>query len=316
MQSPVPRSCPVCDHAKATLLAEGEDFEYGTLPGPFRMWRCEACGHGYLDPLPEPEQLPRLYPETYYTTNPRSPIHFAGALWEVKVRREVERILDLGGPGPLRRVMDVGCGDGERLVRLREKLGPDADLTGVDLRFSPEHRERLARHGVRAIVADVEAGLDFLGEPGPDLVVLCQLLEHLRAPGGLLQNLAKRLPPGGRVLLETPNQGGIDFRLFRKRYWGGYHFPRHFHVFGVESLLRAVREAGLRVERHGFLPSGFGIASVRNRLGLNSVERGPRLAEVLHMRNPMAVGLEVGLDLAAIALGRATSNQYVLASRS
>ncbi len=311
----MPRPCPICLHPTAELLAEGQDFEYGSLPGPFHMWRCEACGHGYLDPLPAPDQLQAIYPPTYYTTNPRSPIHFDGPVRELKARREVERILALAGDPAPGRVVDLGCGDGERLVRLRRRLGPEVDLLGLDLRVDADRARALGDVGVRVETCDLEAGLDRLGEPGPDLAILCQLIEHLRAPASLLQELAKRMCRGGRVLIETPNLGGVDFRLFRRRHWGGYHFPRHFHVFGVDSLVRTVGDAGLRVERRGFLPSGFGIASLRNRLGLNSIERSRHPAEVLHMRNPVAVGLEVGFELVWSALGGATSNQYLVASK-
>ena len=35
--------------------------------------------------------------------------------------------------------------------------------------------------------------------------------------------------------------------LFEKRYWGGYHIPRHFFLFNKRSLRRLVEECGLEV---------------------------------------------------------------------
>ena len=80
----------MCSAERASVLTHGPDYEYRTLPDrSFTMWRCDACGHGYLDPLPAPEELRDIYPATYYTVNPRSPIHFPERLYEIKMRRDV-----------------------------------------------------------------------------------------------------------------------------------------------------------------------------------------------------------------------------------
>ncbi|NNL64892.1 MAG: hypothetical protein HKP30_01490, partial [Myxococcales bacterium] len=147
----MPRPCPVCHHRSASELARGVDFEYGSLPGPFHMWACDACGHGYLDPLPARDELPTIYPSTYYTVNPRSPIHFDGAIYETKLRRDVERIASFVEGRPIRSVVDLGCGDAERLARLRERLGPDVAGIGVDFQPDAGRAPELARRGVRIV---------------------------------------------------------------------------------------------------------------------------------------------------------------------
>jgi hypothetical protein len=118
------------------------------------------------------------------------------------------------------------------------------------------------------------------------------------------------------VLVETPNLGGLDFRLFHRAHWGAYHIPRHFHLFTAQSLERAVGDAGLSVVRRGFLPAGFFIVSLRNRFGLTSIERSRHWAEFLNMRNLLVVGFFTALDLAQAALGLETSNQFVLAEKA
>lgn len=315
----MPRPCPICRHDAAEAVAEGEDFEYRSMPGPFEIFRCEACGHLYLDPLPPPDVLPALYPPTYYTVNPESPIQFTRFLREQKLRRDLGRIVSLMGERLPRSVVDLGCGDGERLARLggalAERGAADVDLCGVDLQPDPHRLEELGGRGVRMISRDIEEGLDFLPDGGTDLVIMCQLIEHLRDPVAILDSLKRKLAPGGRLLLETPSPRGYDYRLFRRRYWGGYHFPRHFHVFTPGTLAGAVLRAGLRVGRAGYLPSGFGIVSLRNRLGLSSVGRGRSFSEFISMKSLVTVGFFAAIDLAWIAVGGATSNQYLLAEK-
>jgi SAM-dependent methyltransferase len=158
---------------------------------------------------------------------------------------------------------------------------------------------------VRVLEANLEEDLGALRDDGHDLVIMSQILEHLRDPVAVLRNVGRKLSPGGCVLVETPNQGGLDFWLFRERYWGAYHIPRHFHLFSRATLSAAVERAGLRVIRRGFLSA----------LGLDSVARSGRFGEFLNMRNLPVVALFSALDMLAIAAGRETSNQFVLAGK-
>ena len=52
------------------------------------------------------------------------------------------------------------------------------------------------------------------------------------------------LKPGGFILMDTPNLDGYDRRLFSKRRWGGYHFPRHWVLFSTDTMTRMLLEAG------------------------------------------------------------------------
>src|SRR5690606_26432920 len=128
--------------------------------------------------------------------------------------------------------------------------------------------------------------------------------EHLRDPRAALMALRGKLSDRGVLVIDTPNRGGWDYRLFRKRYWGGYHVPRHFHLFTLRSLAQLLGECGYVVERQGCTPSiAFWIISLRNALGLNSIERGRRWVEFLNLKNLPVVGTFYVLDLIWSRLG-------------
>ena len=75
-----------------------------------------------------------------------------------------------------------------------------------------------------------------------DLVIMNQLIEHVAiAARPALHGDVRDLRPGGHLFLETPNLDSLDARAFRRRYWGGYHLPRHFHLFDSRTLPRAGR---------------------------------------------------------------------------
>jgi len=308
-------TCPICGSTDSTLLSRTPDYEYRSLPGEFTMLQCSGCGHGYLESPPLPEQLTEIYPPTYYTVNPHSPIHFSAFIHKQKIRRDVKRILSLARGRPLKSIVDLGCGDAERLAQIGERLDAPVELLGVDFQPDIAREDALRKRGVQLVNDNIEGNLDELRDGGHDLLISCQTLEHLYDPAAALRTWARKLAPGGLLLIETPNKGGLDFVLFKRRYWGFYHTPRHFHVFTTDSLERAVAQSGLAVRERGFIPSGSMILSLRNALGLNSVAPGPRFGEFISNKNILVVGSSGAFDLLLIALGLPTSNQFVLATR-
>ena len=100
-----------------------------------------------------------------------------------------------------------------------------------------------------------------------DLGLLIATIEHVSNPMQVLATVRKLLRPGGRVVIVTDNTGTLDYKIFGRRHWGGYHFPRHFHLFNRRSLARLAQQAGLTVERMRTTASPVNwVYSVRNWL--------------------------------------------------
>jgi ubiquinone/menaquinone biosynthesis C-methylase UbiE len=309
-------NCLVCGAGKFTTATVGPDYEYDCAPGPFELSQCVKCGHVSLNPLPKAEEVAALYPPTYYTVNPASPLYLHGFIYQNKIRFDVKRIRSYADVTGLRSIVDVGCGDAARLFELRKIVPAETECIGLDLRIQPEMMER-ARAARIQLVEGSESNLSELRDSGHDLIIMSQILEHLRDPIDALENLHAKLSPEGLLLLETPNRGGLDYFLFRRRYWGGYHLPRHFHLFTKDSLAEAAQRAGYRIVKQGSLPSpGFWILSLRNALGLRSSHRGRSVFEFLNFSNLPAVGAFTVFDRICIAAGLPTSNQFALLARN
>ncbi|MCC7373859.1 MAG: class I SAM-dependent methyltransferase [Verrucomicrobiales bacterium] len=313
--------CLICGETEARLVVRAPDFEYQCRPGEWDLVECRGCGHVFIDPIPAPAEIGALYPSWYYTVNPKSPIYMEGPVVEAKMVKDAENLRRQLGERPIRSVVDIGGGNLTRLIKLKEVFsrGQSAPVDAVclDLQFDAAVLRQAEAAGIRCVVGNVETDLAALRDQGHDLVIMRQLIEHLRDPRAALRQVHQKLSAQGVLVIDTPNRGGWDYRLFRRRYWGGYHIPRHFHLFSLSALARILVESGYRVERQGCTPSiAFWIISLRNALGLNSIERGRSIWELLNLKSLPVVGSFYVLDLLWSKLGGETSNQYVMALRS
>ena len=313
---PLETGCLLCGHDGYAVAASGPDYEYASAPGEFTLTQCTRCGHVSVHPMPQPDEVAAFYPPTYYTVNPDSPLYLKGFVYNTKIRRDVERIRSFMDVRLLRSILDIGSGDAARLFLLRKSVAPDTECIALDFKFQPTMVERANAERIRLVEGNLEFDLHMLRDAAHDLIIMSQVIEHLRDPITALERLRTKLASGGFLLVETPHRGGLDYFLFRKRYWGGYHLPRHFHLFTMDSLAQIAKRVGYRVVKQGSLPSpGFWIMSLRNALGLNSRQRGRSIFEFLNFSNLPTVGTFAALDMACILLGMSTSNQFVLLTR-
>lgn len=101
-----------------------------------------------------------------------------------------------------RSVLEVGCGPGELAARI-EATG--AAVTAVDI--SPRMVELARGRGVDASVGDVQQ-LPFADETF-DVVLAAWMLYHVPEPGRGLDELARVIRPGGRLVAVTNGRGHL-----------------------------------------------------------------------------------------------------------
>jgi SAM-dependent methyltransferase len=162
-----------------------------------------------------------------------SPDHFWFE-WRVQVIREVFAAASIPMEQPLR-VLDVGCGVGV----LKQQLEGMSQWTvdGADLNL--ESLERAARGGRGTLYYyDIRSRHHQLVH-SYDLVLICDVLEHLEDPRGFLRAAIWHLKPGGHLLVNVPA---------RPRLLGAYdRAVGHLRRYTVASLLDELPE-GLREE--------------------------------------------------------------------
>ncbi len=237
-------SCAVCGSERFATQAVGFDYELRTCRNPWRFVRCAECSHVWLNPRPSVDTLRVIYPPSYYAYNYEEQI---GAIArrgkELLDALKLRGILKAAGTPP-QSFLDIGCGTG-RVLRAMEKSGVARPrIYGIEL--DQQAVDQLALAGYRAICERVEV-CDQVPPASIDLATMFHVIEHVADPGAVVRRVAEWLSPGGLLALETPNVDSRDARWFGRTYWGGYHIPRHWHLFSPATLARLVADNGLEV---------------------------------------------------------------------
>jgi 2-polyprenyl-3-methyl-5-hydroxy-6-metoxy-1,4-benzoquinol methylase len=249
-------SCDICGGDDHEPFAAGPDYEYQTTLDIFQFVRCRRCAHVYLNPRPAESELGRIYPPTYYSYVQRqNRVAASGRIARMRERYHAAQLRkafgDLIGPGARLRVLDVGCGDGRFLDMMRVAFGEAVETYGLD--FDEGAVAVAAASGHRTKVATIE-GADY-PDAHFDVIYISHVIEHLASPRAFLETSHRLLRDGGIVHVETPNVDCAEARIARRTYWGGYHFPRHWHLFAPQTIARLGRDCGFSVGPPAFATS-------------------------------------------------------------
>ncbi len=233
--------CPLCEGTETAPAFVTTD-EYRN---PFPLRSCSRCHTRFLFPRPTDEQLGRAYAVGYYGEGASK---FGGLIETLRDfafagrARSLSQELNAGA-----RVLDIGCGDG-RLLRQLQRFGKDLELHGVELPGPAAERTR-AIAGVTLTPGSVDS-VDF--EDGSfDFISMVHVIEHVPSPLQALQNMARWLKPGGRLLLAFPNIESWQAGLFGAA-WFHLDPPRHLSLASPRAMESVLSDLGLELtaQRH------------------------------------------------------------------
>ncbi|MGI9053806.1 MAG: methyltransferase domain-containing protein [Ilumatobacteraceae bacterium] len=140
-----------------------------------------------------------------------------------------------------RRVLDVGCGEGQ-LTRVAAALAGVELSVGIDPTWN-QLTVAARRAGATGFVRGLADRLPFR-DASFDAVVACLVFEHIDAVDEAIAEVARVLGPGGRIcfflnhpLIQTPDSGWIDDQILDppEQYWRvGPYLPEAVTIEEVE----------------------------------------------------------------------------------
>lgn len=233
----------------------------------FLYFECAACGT--LQIAEVPTDLARHYPSNYYsysaTAKKSSPLEIAlrrrrtnswlghdsgiaGSLLAASSKRKPGYLDWFQGIGisTSARLLDVGCGGGQLLMKLRRD--GFTRLKGIDP-FLPKP----VSHGPELTIGNW--GIE--QESGTyDLVMFHHSLEHMADPLAALTHARARLADGGHILVRVPVAGCFAWRKFRQ-HWYALDAPRHLFIPSPRGMHLMAEQLGLKI-RSSFFDSDPG----------------------------------------------------------
>lgn len=143
------------------------------------------------------------------------------------------------------------------------------------------------------------------------LYFLVRFIEHLDNPFHVVNRAFELLQPGGVLIIETPSVEGWDAKFFRKRYWGGWHTPRHWNLYDQHTLEFLLRKNGFEVVEITYLLSpNFWLQSLHHltaeRLAM------PKIAKFFDVSFLPALVLATVVDYLQKILHNRTSNFWMV----
>lgn len=244
-------------------LFEARDYRRPELARIYRVAWCMPYGYGRVEGAFTPPEVAEFYGADYYTHAAAGAAPAAGRRLLERVRVHLAWRFDRGidfspqEAGPPGRIVDIGCGAGPNMARLRA-----AGFEVVGIEPDPAARRVAQQYGpVHAGTAEdppAEAGSGF------DYALMSHVLEHTISPATALGRAHGLLRAGGKLIVEVPNCGACGFAWFGPS-WPWTDLPRHLHYFTRGSLTRVLASAGFEVAevRHTGFTRQFDPAWIR-----------------------------------------------------
>jgi SAM-dependent methyltransferase len=220
--------CPVCQSSRLHYLFSVKGY---------RIVRCDDCTLMMTNPQPSDAELGQIYGEDYFLVekNEAGQRH-VDELKQGTADLYLDMLARYGAPKGAR-LLEIGCGQGDFLVRAQNQ---GMKVAGVEY---SSHACEVARKKLGG-TGEITCGeiTDVTAEGLYDVCALSDVIEHVRDPAEFLDRAYRLLKPDGIIFIATPTLDSWSARLL-KNNWMEFK-PEHLWYFKAETLQTLLIQRG------------------------------------------------------------------------
>lgn len=238
-------TCNLCGLDDTRSLFKKRD-KFNITGDEFSVVECKRCGLSYVNPRPTQEEMAKFYPITYSWKETLEADSFL-TKWVRKLEKsyryhllndEVSKVVKITKKNH-GKVLDIGCGTGDRLDVFRRK---GFEAYGVETSDSAHYgRTYLKLNIMKGDLFSVHFPERFF-----DIVTLYNVLEHTHNPVEVCKEIYRILKDDGFLIIQVPNKDSLQCKIFRKR-WSAFDVPRDLYYFGIGTLRTLLKKVGFTI---------------------------------------------------------------------
>jgi SAM-dependent methyltransferase len=232
-------TCEVCLNSGATLVRR-----YTRSPWP--VVACNSCGFVYLGRVPDYDDLSvtlaweKQHAKEKERRKATDKLARLDSLTRFRLRlgKTVDRARYERGVSSTGRILEIGCGGTTRIPEGPTPYGIEIS-EGLWRKACPVFEAR----GGAVYHEPATTGIERFPDDFFDAIIMRSYLEHEAQPRLILERAFRRLKPGGKILIRSPNFNSAN-RFIRGADWCGFRFPDHVNYFTPRSLGALARSIG------------------------------------------------------------------------
>ena len=242
-----PHSCRLCLTVGLNLKYAGIRDRLAHSTGTFDFHSCPECESLLVYPLPGANVVAAAYPTTYGVRPPEHGFGLARWLSGLEWRLLFKSVYASGARSAIRhthiragRVLEIGCSTGYQLIEFagRGKFRLEGiDVDGEAISYA---KRILSLSAFQRTLRESEYPSNTF-----DMVILFNVIEHLRSPMSEVAEIARILKPGGNLVIKTPTSDGLQSRLFGSRWQALREVPRHLLLPSRQGMRALISQVGL-----------------------------------------------------------------------
>ncbi|HVH70870.1 MAG TPA: class I SAM-dependent methyltransferase [Candidatus Dormibacteraeota bacterium] len=223
-------SCNLCGSDRYRFVYEMPDRKFFRQDF-FTVVECQQCGLGFVNPRPTLSEIQKYYPAAYYQ-NSATKSH--ERYLDRRFSAEADFLKPLENGRERRRLLDVGCGNGEFP---RFMMARGWDVEGVE---NAQASQPISDFQVYTQEFDKIP----VHEPCYDALTAWAVMEHVHDPMGYFRKAAEVLKTGGLFVFLVQN-----FESVASRHLFCEDIPRHLYFFTRETVKQYLEKTGFALEK-------------------------------------------------------------------